>query len=114
MEKSFNMEEFEENHHHHQQQSEVVDGVEIHENGSFLQDLTIGEDMLDLPTIISNDDSSHFTEDDSFTVDPPVGEENRFMEDGNEVGEFTSHHITSHDMTSHHITSHHITQHNIT
>ena len=54
------------------------------EEGTFLDEVMLEQDRHDLPTIVSAGD---FAEDDSFTVEPPLGEENRYIDHDDEIGQ---------------------------
>ena len=62
--------------------------------GIFLDKAMLAQEDHDLPTIISAD---NFTEDDSFTVEPPLGEDNKYMDYDDLIGMdvfFVSHLVT--------------------
>ena len=58
--------------------------------GAFLDDVKLFEEDHDLPTIMSAD---NFTEDDSFTVEPPLEEENRYEDYADNIGNETHFHL---------------------
>ena len=66
-----------------EEEDDITNTEGIIEEGTFLDKAMLAQEDHDLPTIISAD---NFTEDDSFTVEPPLGEDNKYMDYDDPIG----------------------------